>query len=146
LRQPRNGHRSVDRILSLARREAEVAIRWARPERGELVARRIVDVPYALYRARDLPLTAEDRQVPLIGGAAVATAATSAPAPIIAPETVAELTAEADKPLGFEDGNYKSRTKLGNYRPFRHRRGPNRAVPPGTKRTANEAKEAVDAR
>jgi hypothetical protein len=111
-----------------------------------LVARRIVDVPYALYRARDLPLTAEDRQVPLIGGAAVATAATSAPAPIIAPETVAELTAEADKPLGFEDGNYKSRTKLGNYRPFRHRRGPNRAVPPGTKRTANEAKEAVDAR
>jgi DNA-binding transcriptional LysR family regulator len=67
LRQPRNGHRSVDRILSLARREAEVAIRWARPERGELVACRIVDVPYALYRARDLPLRAEDRQVLLIG-------------------------------------------------------------------------------
>ncbi len=56
-----------DRVLSLARREAEVAIRWARPERGELVAHRIVDVPYALFRARDLPLTAADRQVPLIG-------------------------------------------------------------------------------
>jgi hypothetical protein len=46
-------------------------------------------------------------------------------APIIAPpETVAELTAESDKPLGFEDGSYKSRTRLGNYRPFRHRSRP----------------------
>jgi hypothetical protein len=74
-----------------------------------------------------------------------AAAAKSAPAPIIAPETVAESTADGDKPLGFEDGTYTSRTKLGNYRPFRHRRGPNRAVPPGTKRTADEAKEAADA-
>ena len=56
-----------DRVLSLARREAEVAIRWARPERGELVARRIVDVPYALFRARGLPLTSADPQAPLIG-------------------------------------------------------------------------------
>jgi hypothetical protein len=58
-----------------------------------------------------------------------------------APETVAESTAEGDKPLGFEDGNYRSRTKLGNYRPFRHRDGPNRAVPIGTKRNANEVKD-----
>jgi hypothetical protein len=86
------------------------------------------------------------RRQGLIGGAVAAAATKSAPAPIIAPETVAELTAEADKPLGFDDGNYRSRTKLGNYRPFRHRRGPNRAVPPGTKRTADEAKEAADAR
>jgi hypothetical protein len=70
----------------------------------------------------------------------------SAPAPIIAPETVAESTAKGDKPPGFEDGNYRSRTRLGNYRPFRHRRGPNRAVPLDTKRTANEAKEAAAAR
>jgi molybdate transport repressor ModE-like protein len=55
-----------DRVLSLARREAEVAIRWARPARGELIAHRIVDVPYALFRARGLPLTANDRRVPLI--------------------------------------------------------------------------------
>ncbi len=86
------------------------------------------------------------RRQGLIGGA-VATAATkSGPAPIVGPETVAELTAEADKPLGFQDGNYRSRTKLGNYRPFRHRGGPNRAVPAGTKRTADEAKEAAGAR
>ena len=82
------------------------------------------------------------RRQGLIGGAVAAAATKSAPPPIIAPETVAESTAEADKPLGFEDGNYKSRTKLGNYRPFRHRGGPNRAVPLGTKRTADEAKEA----
>jgi len=85
------------------------------------------------------------RRQGLIGGTVAAAATTSAPAPIIAPETVPELTAEADKPLGFDDGNYRSRTKLGNYRPFRHRRGPNRAVPIGTKRNANEAKEAADA-
>lgn len=72
------------------------------------------------------------RRQGLIGGGIAAATTKSAPAPIIAPETVAELTAEADKPLGFEDGNYRSRTKLGNYRPFRHRRGPNRAVPPST--------------
>jgi hypothetical protein len=86
------------------------------------------------------------RRQGLIGGAVAAAATTSAPTPIIALETVAKLTAEADKPLGFDDGNYKSRTKLGNYRPFRHRRGANRAVPPGTKRTADSAEETADAR
>jgi hypothetical protein len=86
------------------------------------------------------------RRQGLIGGT-VATAATkSVPAPIVAPETVAELTAEADKPLGFDDGNYRSRTRLGNYRPFRHRGGPNRAVPPDTKRTADETKDAGNVR
>jgi hypothetical protein len=79
------------------------------------------------------------RQV-LIDGAEAAAAMKSAPAPT-APETVAESTAEGDKPLGFEDGNYRFRTKLGNYRPFRHRDGPNRAVPIGTKRNANEVKD-----
>jgi len=39
------------------------------------------------------------------------------------------------KPAGFDDGHYSSNTKLGNYRPFRHRSGANRATPPGTKRT-----------
>jgi hypothetical protein len=83
------------------------------------------------------------RRQGLIGGAVAAAATKSAPAPIIAPETVAESTAEADRPLGFEDDTYRSRTKLGNYRPFRHRGGPNRDVPLGTKRTADEAKEAA---
>lgn len=38
------------RSLSLARREAEIAIRWARPTRGELFATRLGSVPYRLYR------------------------------------------------------------------------------------------------
>jgi integrase len=38
------------------------------------------------------------------------------------------------RPLGFKDGKYTSRTQLGNYRPFRHRSGENRTVPPGSKR------------
>jgi len=39
------------------------------------------------------------------------------------------------RPADFEDGRDRSNTKLGNYRPFRHRSGPNRAVPPETKLT-----------
>jgi len=50
----------------------------------------------------------------------------------------AETTQKQTSRSAFEDGNYRSQTKLGNYRPFRHRRGPNRAVPPGTRRTADE--------
>lgn len=38
------------RSLSLARREAEIAIRWARPKTGELYATRLGAVPYRLYR------------------------------------------------------------------------------------------------
>jgi len=38
----------------------------------------------------------------------------------------------AAKPAASEDGLYNS--KLGNYRPFRHRSGSNRAAKPGTKR------------
>jgi integrase len=86
---------------------------------------------------------ASRRQGLIRGAAPPATA--SAPAPIVAPETVAESTPEQDKPRGVDDGNYRSRTMLGKYRPFRHRRGPNRAVPPGTKRTADAATEAADA-
>lgn len=78
-------------------------------------------------------------------GVTAAAAANSPTAPIITPETVAEATGEGDKPLGLEDGNYRSRTRLGNYRPFRHRRGPNRAVPPATKPIAEDWKKAADA-
>ncbi len=38
------------RSLSLARREAEIALRWARPTKGELFATRLGPVPYRLYR------------------------------------------------------------------------------------------------
>jgi hypothetical protein len=86
------------------------------------------------------------RRQGLIGGAAAATAVTSVRVPIIAPDTETESRAEGDKPPRFEDGNYKSRTKVENYRPFRHRGGSNRPVPPGTKRAAQEPKQAADAR
>lgn len=56
------------RSLSLARREADIAIRWARPESGELYASRLGSVPYRLYRhsqARDLTdIAAFDDSVP----------------------------------------------------------------------------------
>jgi hypothetical protein len=63
--------------------------------------------------------------------------------PTIAPPTQIELapTGPDGKPLGFDDGAYTSRTRVGNYRPYRHRSGENRGVPPGTKRA--EAKEAT---
>jgi integrase len=51
------------------------------------------------------------------------------PTPLAGPAVVIP-----SKPPGLEDGQYTSRTKLGNYRPFRHRAGENRAIPPGTKR------------
>lgn len=38
------------RSLSLARREADIAIRWARPKTGELFASRLGAVPYRLFR------------------------------------------------------------------------------------------------
>lgn len=78
------------------------------------------------------------RRLSLIGGGKVAT-----PAPVDPqeePPTVAPVVAtspapsgEDGKPFGFEDGKYTSRTRLGNYRPFRHRTGKNRNVPPGSK-------------
>ncbi len=47
-------------------------------------------------------------------------------APIVVPSVAPELEViepvltATGKPLGYEDGQYGSRTKLGNYRPFRH--------------------------
>lgn len=81
------------------------------------------------------------RRQGLIGAAFPAAATKSARLPIVAAETTVKSTPDGDKPPGFDDGNYTSLTKLGNYRPFRHRRGPNRAVPPRTRRTADDAEE-----
>jgi len=85
------------------------------------------------------------RRQNLIGGGVEAASAKSLPAPIIAPKPAVESIGERDKPLGLDDGNYKSRTMLGNYRPFRHRRGPNRAAPAAAEATANEMRKAADA-
>lgn len=54
-----------------------------------------------------------------------------------APEKTAPIV-----PAGFEDGKYTSRTKAGNYRPFRHRSGENRSVPPGARHVEN--RQAVE--
>jgi hypothetical protein len=63
----------------------------------------------------------------------------------VAPPTIAPSPANspvpAVKPRGLEDGQCTSRTKTGNYRPFRHRSGENRTIPPGTKRTATVVTE-----
>lgn len=42
------------RALSLARREADIAFRWARPQAGELYASRLGSIPYRVYRAAAL--------------------------------------------------------------------------------------------
>jgi integrase len=80
------------------------------------------------------------RRQTLIGGApavpaSIPIAEPIATPPTIAPEPAEALTGPADqKPHGLGDGKYSSSTKLGNYRPFRHRSGQNRPVPPGTRR------------
>lgn len=50
------------------------------------------------------------------------------------PKTQAAEREAVRPPAGFEDGKYPSRTRAGNYRPFRHRKGENRAQPRGSKR------------
>ncbi|PRD41053.1 integrase [Phyllobacterium phragmitis] len=57
-----------------------------------------------------------------------------APPPEMPIEPAPAALGQNGKPLGYEDGKYTSRTRLGNYRPFRHRSGENRAVPPDSKR------------
>lgn len=116
-----------------------------------LTAHRTVTMFMRYVHTEDDPVRAAadavaSRRQGLIGGNVAAAATKSAPALIIAPETVAESTAKADRPPGFEDGNYRSRTKLGNYRPFRHRRGPNRAVPTDAVQHASPAEKTVGVR
>lgn len=93
------------------------------------------------------------RRQTLISGVAAAPLPTPAPertfaGPSVAPGAVATPSVIDDqKPLGLEDGNYSPRTKLRYYRPFRHRIGKNRAVPPGGKRAGDvTATEAADGR
>ncbi len=51
--------------LSLARREADLALRWARPRGGELYARKLGEVPFRLY-ARD-GFQASTQPLPTLG-------------------------------------------------------------------------------
>ena len=79
---------------------------------------------------RRLALVREDARV----DAAEPPPMPNSPRPSSTCEFVNEPTTATSKPLGLGHGNCGDRTKLANYRPFRHRGGPNRAVPPGTKR------------
>lgn len=87
--------------------------------------------------------TVAQRRQNLIGGTQPSAPA-PIPEPVVAPPSIAPEPADSAfaatdaPPPGLEDGKYPSRTKLGNYRPFRHRGGDNRAVPPGTKRAATQ--------
>jgi hypothetical protein len=89
------------------------------------------------------------RRQALVSGVVAAPAVMSQPNPAppsVAPESSSAVARVSDRtPLGLQDGAYTSQTKLGNYRPFRHRGGENRAVPLGTKR-APKTKEAAHAR
>ncbi len=59
------------------------------------------------------------------------------------PESLASTPEAASPPAGFADGKYASRTKVGNYRPYRHRKGDNRARPPGSKRYLDNDKPSA---
>jgi len=63
-----------NRVLSLARREADIALRPVRPKEGNLWGRKLADVAWAVYGARtlldengSLPFPAEIARHPLIG-------------------------------------------------------------------------------
>lgn len=53
--------------------------------------------------------------------------------------------AVASVPTSFIADGKKTHTSQGNYRPYRHRKSPTRAVPPGTKRAAKSAPQALEA-
>lgn len=53
--------------------------------------------------------------------------------PSKAPEPAEEVRPSAPLP-GLEIAKYPFRTQVGNYRPFRHRKGDNRTTPPGSRR------------
>lgn len=46
-------------IADLTRREADLALRFVRPERGDLIAKRLYEGPYALFASPDLLATLE---------------------------------------------------------------------------------------
>ena len=116
-----------------------------------LTAHKTVTMFMRYVHAEDDPIRAAAEAVTarrrgLIGATPLAppplTSSTPEPAPTV-PEPDAPLSYEA--PLGLEDRAYSSRTKLGNYRPYRARTGPNRAKPPKTGGRATAALEGDQA-
>jgi integrase len=112
-----------------------------------LTAHKTVTMFMRYVHAEDDPIRAaaeavSARRRSLIGGTASPPPPTpeSAPAP---PQLLPEPTPQnaSGPPLGLADGAYASRTKLGNYRPYRKRSGPNRAAPPKGEQTGKEARD-----
>ena len=76
--------------------------------------------------------TVASRRRNVVGGCSApmrAPTETTAATPQVAPARTDSPPAP-ERLLGLEDGAYSSRTKLGNYRPYRKRKGENRTTPP----------------
>jgi len=100
-----------------------------------LTAHKTVAMFMRYVHAEDDPIRAaaeavSARRRSLVGGAPpLPPAPAPEPAPLqILPEPAAPVT--SGPPAGLEDRTYTSRTKLGNYRPYRKRSGLNRPAPP----------------
>jgi integrase len=111
-----------------------------------LTAHKTVTMFMRYVHAEDDPIRAaaeavSARRRSLVGGEPLPPIARMAePAPLqILPEPAAPVG--SGPPAGLEDRAYTSRTKLGNYRPYRRRSGPNRTAPP---KTNAPGKEEVD--
>ncbi|WBM38710.1 tyrosine-type recombinase/integrase [Alcaligenes faecalis] len=58
-------------------------------------------------------------------------------------ETIGNQKPANTQAPGVVEVNEQTKTSQGNYRPYRHRKSPTRAVPPGTKRAAASSEEGV---
>lgn len=111
-----------------------------------LTAHKTVTMFMRYVHAEDDPIRAaaeavSARRRSLVGGVAPPPPPTPEPSPA-PPQLLPERAAQAlsDPPIGLMDGAYTSRTKLGNYRPYRKRSGPNRAAPPKTEQTGKDTR------
>ena len=109
-----------------------------------LTAHKTVTMFMRYVHAEDDPIraaaeTVSARRRSLIGGSPLpqSPAKPEPVPPSLLPEPV--VVTVTGPPPGLEDRTYASRTKLGNYRPYRKRSGPNRTPPP--KRTASTTRE-----
>ena len=110
-----------------------------------LTAHKTVTMFMRYVHAEDDPIraaaeTVAARRRSLVGGAPLPRPPEPQPTDVhlLPPPTV---PAAVSAPLGLEDRTYTSRTKLGNYRPYRTRSGPNRAAP---SKRAKAGKEEVE--
>ena len=97
-----------------------------------LTAHKTVTQFMAYVHAEDDPVRAAAEKVATLRRGAIDGQAQAAPTPT-APASV----------LAVADGE-KTRTSQGNYRPYRHRKSPTRAVPPGTKRAGSPSTKAPE--